>query len=197
MKKIIIILSICLVIVLTGCSALSMSNNQSEFSDGVITATFNEETGTLVFAGDGAVDNSFKWIQLGEKTKFVREIIFDKGITSIDSSEFSISRFSNLRSVIFKGDINAIGDCAFADNPNLTTVIFHGNCRSIGTLAFFRCCALEEINIPSGCKVYFDAFSRTPLEGTIDELTSESSTDDTTDYSTPTLPTPTYPHPKP
>lgn len=187
MKKI-IILSICLVIILTGCSTLSTGNNQSKFSDGIVTATFNKETGTLTFSGDGAINQVYKWVKLKEDAVFVENIVFEEGITSVGNCEFSsINSYPNLAKVTFKGDINAIGDCAFSDNPNLTTVTFNGSCKSIGSLAFFKCYALADIDIPTGCKVDSSALSNTLSEETAS--TTKSSTDSTeNNYPTPEPP---------
>ncbi len=140
---------------------------EETFTDGVITAKFDEESGTLTFSGRGAVDG-FRRRELKDLTPkqraSVRTIVFKDGITSIGDCEFSDRHFINLETVIFEGDINAIGDCAFSTNPNLTTVQFNGNCRQIGSLAFFQCCTLDSINVPDGCRLSRDALAWTPFD---------------------------------
>lgn len=138
------------------------------FTDGIITAVLDEESGTLTFSGRGAVDGFYRR-ELEDLTPkqraSVRTIVFKDGVTSIGDCEFSNMRnYINLETVIFEGDINAIGDCAFSTNYNLTTVQFNGNCRQIGMLAFNRCAALASINIPDGCRLYYDALSWTPFD---------------------------------
>ena len=138
------------------------------FTDGIITARFDKESRTLTFSGEGAVDG-FGWTAMEkfdwQQAVFVQTIVFEDGITSIGECEFNGSRgYTNLKKVIFRGDINAIGVCAFSSNPNLETVEFNGKCRMIDCLAFFECAALNTINIPEGCDVFFDAFASTPFE---------------------------------
>ena len=137
------------------------------FTDGVITAKFDEESETLTFSCRGAVDG-FRHRELKDLTPkqraSVRTIIFEDGITSIGDCEFSDRYFINLETVIFEGDINTIGDCAFSTNYNLTTVQFNGNCRRIGDLTFFQCAALDSINIPDGCKLCHGSLSWTPFD---------------------------------
>ena len=139
----------------------------NECTDGVITAVFNEEAGTLTFSGNGAVGNTAKWMErfrIEERVQ-VRTIIFEDGITSIGSAEFSENQgYINLEKVIFRGDIVAIGSCAFSSNYHLRAVEFGGKCRVIEGLAFFQCVSLEEINVPEGCEVYSNVFSQTPLD---------------------------------
>lgn len=138
------------------------------FTDGIITATLDKESGTLTFSGRGAVDG-FKNSGLEDLTPkqraSVRAIVFKDGITSIGNCEFSDRQhFINLEKVVFEGDINTIGNFAFSENPNLTTVQFNGSCRQIGYLAFYRCAALVSVNIPDGCRLSHDVFSWTPLD---------------------------------
>lgn len=194
MKKIItVILSLCLFAILfAGCST-SPAKATNQFSDGIVTATLDKESGVLTFSGNGAVDDTRNWLKLQEKA-YVKEVVFEEGITSIGSCEFSsINSYPNLTKVTFKGDINAIGDCAFSDNPNLTTVTFNGSCKSIGSLAFFKCYALADINVPTGCKVDSSALSNTLSEETAS--TTKSSTDSTeNNYPTPEPPI-SYPSP--
>ena len=84
---------------------LGLENGLSnECTDGVITAVFNEEAGTLTFSGNGAVGNTAKWMErfrIEERVQ-VRTIIFEDGITSIGSGEFSENQgYVNLEKVIF------------------------------------------------------------------------------------------------
>lgn len=158
----------------------------NELTDGIVTAVFDEEAGTLTFSGNGAVDSSSGWLEgfKQEERVFVRTIVFEDGITSIGSVEFSDNRgYINLEKVIFRGDINTIDSCAFSGNRNLTTVEFGGGCKVIENLAFFKCSSLESINIPDGCSVDRSAFSQTPL----DERKSEEVA---IDYSQKDLPAP-------
>ena len=145
---------------------ISTEGSLNTYTDGVITATFDQEAGTLTFSGNGAVDDTRWWLEnlKTEQRVFVRTIVFEDGITSIGDCEFSeLGKYVNLEKVIFEGDINEIGSCAFSDNPNLTTVEFMGSCRRIDYLAFHGCVSLGTINIPDGCDVGFDAFGLTEL----------------------------------
>ncbi len=139
----------------------------NKLTDGVVTAVFDEDAGTLTFSGNGAVDGTADWMEkFGREEKVrVRTIIFEDGITSVGSCEFSDNQgYINLEKVIFQGDIVAIGSCAFSSNYHLRAVEFGGKCRVIDDLAFFQCASLEEINVPEGCKVYRSVFSQTPLD---------------------------------
>lgn len=135
-------------------------------TDGIITAVFDKEANTLTFSGNGAVYRSDYWLPENDRgrswKKFVREIIFESGITSIGSTQFTdLNEYCNLEKVVFQGDISSIGERAFCDNPNLTTVEFGGKCRRIETDAFRRCYSLEHCNVPVSCSVACDAFNET------------------------------------
>ncbi len=147
---------------------LGLENGLSnECTDGVITAVFNEEAGTLTFSGNGAVGNTAKWMErfrIEERVQ-VRTIIFEDGITSIGSGEFSENQgYVNLEKVIFQGNINAVGSRAFFGNRNLTTAEFGGGCRYVGDAAFSECSSLQDVNIPDGCRVGEDTFKQTPAD---------------------------------
>ncbi len=167
-KRTYIVIAIAVAVVATLVTALTIMTAKKEtFTDGIITAVLDEESGVLTFSGNGAVDG-FRRRELGDlapkQRASVRTIIFEDGITSIGDCEFSDRYFINLEMVSFEGDINTIGDCAFSTNYNLTTVQFNGNCRRIGDLAFFQCAALDSINIPDGCKLCHGSLSWTPFE---------------------------------
>ena len=128
-----------------------------KFNDGsLMQAVLSEETGTLIFYGIGAVTGVDRWIPK-EIEGFVRQVVFGKGITSIDKYEFSpefvLNRnFVNLKKVSFFGNINKVGDFAFNGNPNLEEVIFHQGCRVIGEMAFRDCPALRRaVGITKKC----------------------------------------------
>ena len=167
MEKKIFIAVIAVVITVAAVCGIALSATNKSFTDGIITAVHDEESGTLSLSGNGAVDG-FRRRELGDLTPnqraSVRTIIFEDGITSIGDCEFSDRYFINLETVIFEGDINTIGDCAFSTNYNLTTVQFNGNCRRIGDLTFFQCAALDSINIPDGCKLCHGSLSWTPFD---------------------------------
>lgn len=168
-KRTYIVIAIAVAVVATLVTALTImiTAEKETFTDGIITAVLDEESGALTFSGNGAVDG-FRRRELKDLTPnqraSVRTIIFEDGITSIGDCEFSDRYFINLETVIFEGNINTIGDCAFSTNYNLTTVQFNGNCRRIGDLAFFQCAALDSVNIPDGCKLCHGAFSWTPFD---------------------------------
>ena len=135
------------------------------FTDGILSATFNKKEGTLAFSGKGTVTSHQDWVDLEGEKKFVRTIIFQDGITSIDDCEFSeLANYVNLEFVVFEGDVNVIGEYAFTGNRNLQKVEFKGKCRKIEVGAFFECYTLEEIEIPEECNVHPWAFKETPLE---------------------------------
>lgn len=168
-KRTYIVIAIAVAVVATLVTALTImiTAEKETFTDGIITAVLDEESGILTFSGNGAVDG-FSRRELKDLTPkqraSVRKIIFEDGITSIGDCEFSDRYFINLEMVSFEGDINAIGDCAFSTNYNLTTVQFNGNCRRIGDLTFFQCAALDSINIPDGCKLCHGSLSWTPFD---------------------------------
>lgn len=184
--------------ILTGCQPATKNTsaieNTSQYTDGIITATLDKESGILTFSGNGAVDDTHIWLKLQEKA-YIREVIFEEGITSIGNCEFNNS-YPNLAKVTFKGNINVIGSCAFADNPNLAKVKFLGSCKAIEDLAFFKCYSLEEVNLPSSCNIENNAFSRTPLEQTANAPEPPTNTAEpptNTDSNETDFPTPTPP----
>lgn len=137
-----------------------------------ISATYNEEIDTLVFTktapGDGIIRRSREWVGITEdQRKRLKEIVFSDGVSEIFALEFdSFSNYSSLQTIIFKGDIEKIGDFAFSQSENLRTVRFEGKCHEIGRGAFVDCQNLtkDSINIPKDCDVAPDAFLRTALD---------------------------------
>lgn len=126
----------------------------NQWTDGVITATFDEKTGTLTFSGEGAVYHAKDWVNV--KPQLVKKMVFADGINYVRDCEFSggtgpIS-YVNLEEIVFEGDLIEIGDCAFGGNVNLKKVEFQKGCSQIGTLAFYHCLSLEDINMPDGCE---------------------------------------------
>lgn len=139
-----------------------------------ISATYHEEIDTLVFTktapGDGVIRRSREWVGITEKQrKRLKEIVFGDGVSEIFAVEFDrFSNYSSLQTIIFKGDIERIGDFAFSQSRKLRTVRFEGECHEIGEGAFVDCKGLtkDSINIPKGCNVAPDAFLRTALDAT-------------------------------
>ena len=142
-----------------------------------ISATYHEEIDTLVFTktapGNGIIRRSRKWVGITDNQRQrLKEIVFGDGVSEIFAVEFdSFSNYSSLQTIIFKGDIEKIGDFAFSQSENLRTVRFEGECHEIGQGAFVDCKGLtkDSINIPKGCNVAPDAFLRTALDETAEE----------------------------
>lgn len=59
----------------------------------------------------------------------------------------------NLKTVVFKNDVNIIDDYAFASCFALENVIFEGSVHEIGNLAFAFCSALKSITLPDGLAI--------------------------------------------
>lgn len=142
-----------------------------------ISATYHKEIDTLVFTktapGDGIIRRSREWVGITEDQRTrLKEIVFGDGVSEIFAVEFdSFSNYSSLQTIIFKGDIEKIGDFAFSQSKNLRTVRFEGECHEIGRGAFVDCESLtrDSINIPKDCDVAPDAFRRTALDKTAEE----------------------------
>ena len=141
------------------------------YTDGIVTAEFNKETGILSFSGSGAVDDTWSWMRMdASQRRLVRTVFFEDGITVVGICEFCgdmTNDYINLERVIFEGDIVVVGECAFADNPNLRYVEFGGHCARIKSGAFSDCVSLQDINVPDGCRVDYGAFLGTPKEGVL------------------------------
>ena len=139
-----------------------------------ISATYHEEIDTLVFTktapGDGVIRRSREWVGITEdQRQRLKEIVFGDGVSEIFAVEFdSFKHYDSLQTVVFKGDIEKIGDFAFSQSENLRTVRFEGECHEIGEGAFVDCKGLtkDSINIPKGCNVAPNAFIRTALDVT-------------------------------
>lgn len=137
-----------------------------------ISATYHEEIDTLVFTktapGDGIIRRSREWVGItNDQRQRLKEIVFGDGVSEIFAVEFdSFSNYSSLQTIVFKGDIEKIGDFAFSQSENLRTVRFEGKCLEIGRGAFVDCQSLtkDSINIPKDCDVAPDAFLRTALD---------------------------------
>lgn len=139
-----------------------------------ISATYHEEIDTLVFTktapGDGIIRRSREWVGItNDQRQRLKEIVFGDGISEIFAVEFDrFSNYSSLQTIIFKGNIEKIGDFAFSQSENLRTVRFEGECHEIGEGAFVDCKGLtkDSINIPKGCNIAPNAFLRTALDVT-------------------------------
>ena len=123
------------------------------FSDGTIIAELNRETRTLTFSGSGAVADVENWVSLNTRdAHLVDRIGFERGIKSVGDREFNDGYFPNLTSVIFRGDVNMIGEWSFAHNANLKEVKFMGGCSYIDLGAFHTCPALKQVSVPDECR---------------------------------------------
>ena len=111
------------------------------FTDGVIYAVYDGEE-TLTFAGNGAVTDREQWVKLSDlDRKKVRTIVFENGITYIDSFEFEGQygeKYDNLENVIVKTHLSRIKQYAFVDNVVLKNVVFEEGCDVVEDLAFYR-----------------------------------------------------------
>ena len=73
-----------------------------------------------------------------------------EGITTI--ATYSLSGFSQLKSVSCPSSLRVIEDYAFAGCNGMESVLFSSSMDSIGSYAFAYCYSLLSINIPSGIK---------------------------------------------
>ena len=148
-------------------------------SDAKIVASFNRMGRCLVFEGEGVLSNCDRWLTLTTKDKALVEAIIFEGNIDIGPYEFEYERagFVNLKEVCFSNNDNtAIGEFAFAHNPNLMRVVSHKGGLNIGENAFNGCSELRIIysSQPDSCKISKNAVSDTPLENSTDIVSDDS-----------------------
>lgn len=109
--------------------------------------------GSQVFAYTYAL----KRVTLGEATVLGAETFAESGVKTIDyyGSFVTADTFKNavsLEEIVFRNDLEYIGQNAFYGCSSLETVTFNGSCASIGNYAFVGCSSLTEFSVPKGAK---------------------------------------------
>ncbi|MBR6531225.1 MAG: leucine-rich repeat protein [Clostridia bacterium] len=186
-------LSVCLVITTLVAGVVTVYAEGTPIEDTGITWSFDEETGTLHFDGEGAIPDFDEYmvddvLTLPWKDCAFTTVTFAEGITGIGNYAFCYSeslktieipdtvtilgkgvffRCTVLESVVLPSEITEIGENTFSNCMALTSVTFGEKVEAIGTKAFYRCSALEDITLPASLKtIGNNAFDRcTALTG--------------------------------
>ncbi len=108
-----------------------------------VTWSFDEETGTLTFEGDGVLNSSDYNIW----NRKVKKVVVGEGITSIGS--YAFDDCDGLTSIELPAGLTSIGGYAFYDCDGLTSIEFHAGLTSIESDAFYSCNRLTNITIPN------------------------------------------------
>ena len=90
------------------------------------------------------------------KSKWLKKVTFEEGVTTIEESAFA--GCSLLTSVSFSSTIREIGNSAFRDCNNLLSIDLPISLQAIGDQGFRGCQVLTEIVIPDGCQLGREAF---------------------------------------
>ena len=108
-----------------------------------ITWSFDKETGTLTFVGNGVLASSdyMAW------NRKVNKVVVGEGITAIGSQAFE--NFSVLKEIEIPGTVTSIGNHAFEYCRVLKSLEFPEKLTEIGSYAFRDCDILENFEFPS------------------------------------------------
>lgn len=181
MKKLLsVFLSFCIALSMLMTGVVSVyAENTGESNE--ITWTFNEETGELVFEGEGSIsdydnykdENGDKDLKYPWKNLAYTSIVFGEGITGIGNYAFCYSESlknvvipdtvtvlgkgvfmfcSALESVTLPAEVTEIGENMFTACDELKTVNFGAKTEKIGREAFYNCQKLENLEFPSTLK---------------------------------------------
>ncbi len=157
-KKLVLFMSAVLLLTAVMCFGVSAAETTGQCGDNVYW-TFNEETGELVFSGEG---DMWDWSNsndtfFGYKYEFVKSVVIEDGITSIGDHAFGECDY--LSEIVIPDSVTRIGEEAFYSCAALKHVTIPGNVTEIEDGAFTYS-GLESVTIEEGVKVIGDcAFS--------------------------------------
>lgn len=113
-------------------------------------ATYTISDGTLTISGVGELSNntvSGTTSQLFGDNSQIRRIVIKSGITAIGQCDFM--NFTNLTQVEIPSTVKKIGDIAFKGCTSLREITIPNSVSTIGFQCFMGCTGLTTINIPS------------------------------------------------
>ena len=150
-KPVSILLSLIMALSLFTIVPFTVSAATYSGTDGNISWTFDEATGTLTISGSGDMNdytNNYletdaPWFSLNAS---IRSVIIEPGVTSIGTASFG--HLAELTSVSMPDGIERIGDDAFVNCELLTDVTLPDGVESIGEGAFYNCLSITELTIP-------------------------------------------------
>lgn len=106
-----------------------------------------DNLGKLTIAGEGDMPMDEDYANVPPMwalySRYISEIVVEKGITSI--SEHAFESFSGLNRVIIGPDVAIIGNGAFMGNASLTTVTVGNSVTSVGNYVFRGCEGLTNV----------------------------------------------------
>ena len=147
-------------------------------TDGNITWTFDDETGTLTIGGTGDMNNyssnrqmqksSNSWMNIttapwGDFYGQIQQIVVEEGVTSIgDNAFFAICRGSLPLKVQLSSTVTRIGNGAFEYCDMMYEIDLAEGLISIGDDAFYQCSGLNSVILPDslisiGIRAFFYA----------------------------------------
>lgn len=145
-KKVLVI-GVAIIYILLQCSVLT-SNVNAETINGSsegINWSYDSETGTVIFSGNGKITDSWKENLTKEK---VRKVIIENGTKSIE--EHAFNNCTQLTTIEIPNSVTNIGNAAFSGCEKLTSIEIPSSVTSIGSSAFAKCKGLTSIEIPNG-----------------------------------------------
>ena len=129
---------------------------QEPISEGPVTWSFDEQTGTLTISGRGAMeDYSDKGAPWYARREQIRRVVIGPGVQRI--GKYAFHDCVNLTSVTIPDGVTEIGYSAFSNCAGLTSVSLPDSVTSIEGFAFEDCIGLESVNIPSRLTVISEA----------------------------------------
>ena len=111
--------------------------------------TFDSETNTLTFSGNGSMENLMGELEGGnhwsQHSENVEEIYIEEGITDI--SRFAFSEYKNLKKVTIPSSVKIIGALSFENCTSLENIVIPDGVVEIDSDAFHHCSALKTVYI--------------------------------------------------
>ncbi len=114
-----------------------------------LTCSFDESTGTLTIAGDGAM---YDYSSISETPWYgvkndIKAVKFTGSPTNIGNFAFNDCYY--ITNVVIPSSVTSIGESAFAGS-DIASLEIPNSVKSIGATAFQRCHLLESVTIPEG-----------------------------------------------
>ncbi|MBR0387237.1 MAG: leucine-rich repeat domain-containing protein [Clostridia bacterium] len=120
-----------------------------------VTWTYDENTRTLTFSGNGEMHNGDgedpEWIDC---MNTAQTVVIGDGIINV--SDYAFREFTALERVTMADSVRRIGSCAFDGCTSLSSVQLSAQLIRIDSNAFFNCGALTSVTLPASLKIIGD-----------------------------------------
>ena len=146
--------------------------DRRSLSTGSVYCFIDEESGLIVFYGNGEMEGdfsetSFSW---SSKGSYIKHIILERGISG-ELRKHSFYNYPNIKNVRIRKTVTSIVRSAFSGCPSLKTVTIKSCSLTFIYRTFSDCCKLETIYYYGLSEPSFDS-NNAPLSYGCDKLTT-------------------------